>query len=136
LRVVDFAYASVSDIGLPSRKSLFQLQAERILRLRALAAAAAGKGSTQLNDVTPSVWLFLSSSSASWLLCHVLADAKSVSIPWYIMTSDHTHVESIDYFKENNHFGLPAADVFFFEQVHSDVAAAAHVSMNRPSCPR
>ena len=67
----------VFDIGLPSRKSLFQLQAERILRL----SRQAGK-----------------------------------AIPWYIMTSEENHAETIAFFKERRHFGLPERDIFFFKQ--------------------
>lgn len=38
------------------------------------------------------------------------------SIPWYIMTSDATHAETVQYFEDNAHFGLPADDVKFFRQ--------------------
>ena len=38
------------------------------------------------------------------------------SIPYFIMTSDATHHETVDFFGEHNHFGLPAGDVFFFQQ--------------------
>lgn len=67
----------VFDIGLPSRKSLFQLQAERILRL----SRQAGK-----------------------------------PIPWYIMTSAENHAETVAFFRERRHFGLPERDIFFFQQ--------------------
>jgi UDP-N-acetylglucosamine/UDP-N-acetylgalactosamine diphosphorylase len=38
------------------------------------------------------------------------------SIPWYIMTSDVNDAATRGFFKQNNFFGYPAADVFFFEQ--------------------
>jgi UDP-N-acetylglucosamine/UDP-N-acetylgalactosamine diphosphorylase len=67
----------VFDIGLPSRKSLFQLQAERIMRQSRLA----GK-----------------------------------TIPWYIMTSEDNHADTVTYFRDRRFFGLPERDIFFFKQ--------------------
>jgi UDP-N-acetylglucosamine/UDP-N-acetylgalactosamine diphosphorylase len=74
------------DIGLPSHKSLFQYQAERILCLQRLAASREGKR------------------------------AGSVIIPWYVMTSGPTRSDTEDFFKENKFFGLDPANVIFFEQ--------------------
>jgi UDP-N-acetylglucosamine/UDP-N-acetylgalactosamine diphosphorylase len=56
------------NVGLPSGKSLFQLQAERLLAVQRLAAAAAaGDG----------------------------AQSQAVAIPWFIMTSPFTHDETL-----------------------------------------
>lgn len=74
------------DIGLPSHKSLFQYQAERISRLQTVA---------ELENHKP---------------------AGSVVIPWYVMTSGPTHHETENYFKKNSYFGLDAKNVIFFEQ--------------------
>jgi UDP-N-acetylglucosamine/UDP-N-acetylgalactosamine diphosphorylase len=74
------------DIGLPSHKSLFQYQAERIARLQAVA---------ELENNKP---------------------AGSVVIPWYVMTSGPTHRETEVFFKKNSYFGLNAKNVIFFEQ--------------------
>jgi len=74
------------DIGLPSHKTLFQIQAERVMRLRQLAARFLNK------------------------------DIQLVHLPWYIMTSDFTHEETMAFFQSHNHFGLPPQDFFFFEQ--------------------
>ncbi|KAI0778976.1 nucleotide-diphospho-sugar transferase [Trametes elegans] len=74
------------DIGLPSHKSLFQYQAERIARLQQVAAEAAGK------------------------------PAGSVVIPWYVMTSGPTRQETESFFKKHNFFGLDPKNVIFFEQ--------------------
>lgn len=38
------------------------------------------------------------------------------SLPFLIMTSDATHDETLAYFRQQNNFGLPAAEVFFFKQ--------------------
>lgn len=75
------------DIGLPSRKCLFQIQAERIRRIEQLAARRAG-----------------------------LADATSVSVPWYVMTSGPTRAPTEQFFRERGYFGLRRENVFFFEQ--------------------
>ena len=74
------------DIGLPSHKSLFQYQAERISRLQTVA---------ELENHKPT---------------------GSVVIPWYVMTSGPTHIETENYFKKNSYFGLDAKNVIFFEQ--------------------
>ncbi|XP_053672528.1 UDP-N-acetylhexosamine pyrophosphorylase-like protein 1 [Anopheles nili] len=67
------------NVGLPSQKSLFQLQAERIRKLQKLAGAEG-------------------------------------RIRWYIMTSEHTHCETRDYFLANQHFGLPSDQIRLFRQ--------------------
>ncbi|RPD82290.1 nucleotide-diphospho-sugar transferase [Lentinus tigrinus ALCF2SS1-7] len=74
------------DIGLPSHKTLFQYQAERIARLQTLAAQSAGK------------------------------EAGSVVIPWYVMTSGPTRKETESFFKKHNYFGLDSSHIIFFEQ--------------------
>lgn len=74
------------DIGLPSHKSLFQYQAERIARLQQVAQEEAGK------------------------------PEGSVVVPWYIMTSGPTRRETEEFFKTNAYFGLKPENVVFFEQ--------------------
>jgi UDP-N-acetylglucosamine/UDP-N-acetylgalactosamine diphosphorylase len=74
------------NIGLPSAKSLFQIQAERILRIQVLAAARPG------------------------------SSADRAIVPWYVMTSGPTRGPTEAFFKENNHFGLDPSNVFIFEQ--------------------
>ncbi|TFY71335.1 hypothetical protein EVG20_g1681 [Dentipellis fragilis] len=74
------------DIGLPSHKSLFQLQAERIARLQTVAEQETGK------------------------------PAGSVIVPWYIMTSGPTRKETEAFFNKNAFFGLNPKNVIFFNQ--------------------
>lgn len=64
------------DIGLPSHKSLFQLQAERLLRLQELAAENFG------------------------------SRGEDVVIPWYIMTSGPTRKDTEEFLKSKKYFGL------------------------------
>ncbi|KAG2490778.1 hypothetical protein HYH03_010701 [Edaphochlamys debaryana] len=75
------------DIGLPSHKSLFQLQAERLLRLQALAAHANG---------TPA--------------------AAIKPLKWLVMTSAFTHAETLAHFEAHGYFGLAREQVVFFQQ--------------------
>lgn len=75
------------DIKLPSGKSLFQLQAERILRLQDIARQYKKPG-----------------------------DNKDVIIPWYIMTSGPTHDATYEFFKQHSFFGLKEENVVFFQQ--------------------
>lgn len=74
------------DIGLPSGKSLFQLHAERILRLQALAER------------------------------FVDAQVGSCRIMWYILTSAATHDATLAFFDRNAFFGLDRSQVFVFQQ--------------------
>jgi UDP-N-acetylglucosamine/UDP-N-acetylgalactosamine diphosphorylase len=64
------------DIGLPSGKSLFQLQAERLVRLQECAAENHGDR------------------------------GQEVVIPWYIMTSGPTRKDTEDFLRSKNYFGL------------------------------
>ncbi|KAG8086966.1 hypothetical protein GUJ93_ZPchr0010g10963 [Zizania palustris] len=73
-------------IGLPSGKSLFQLQAERILCIQKLAA--------QSTD----------------------ASGNTVQIHWYIMTSPFTDEATRRFFESRRYFGLEPDQVHFFQQ--------------------
>jgi len=75
------------DIGLPSSKSLFQIQAERIRKIEQLARKKAGHGAE-----------------------------KKVVVPWYVMTSGPTRGPTEKYFQEHNYFGLQKENVVIFEQ--------------------
>ncbi|CAD7695241.1 unnamed protein product [Ostreobium quekettii] len=76
------------DVGLPSHKSLFQIQAERILKLQRLAAeATSGPGA----EVTKPLF-------------------------WYIMTSSATHDDTVAFFARNDFFGVKPTQVTFFQQ--------------------
>ena len=66
-------------VDLLSQKSLFQLFAERIIRIK------------QLSN-------------------------NSLSLPWYLMTSDYNHEQTVDFFEMNDYFGLSRSDVVFFKQ--------------------
>ncbi len=74
------------DVGLPSHKTLFQLQAERVTRLKETAAKEAGR------------------------------DPKDVSLPVYVMTSPMTDADTRSTWSAHSNYGLPASDVFFFCQ--------------------
>lgn len=86
------------DIGLPSHKSLFQYQAERIARLQRVAEQESKK------------------------------PKGSVTIPWYVMTSGPTRRNTEDFFIQNSYFGLNPANVVFFEQGISFTIIKTHLS--------
>eukprot|EP00246_Nothoceros_aenigmaticus_P005204 TRINITY_DN17094_c0_g1_i1.p1 TRINITY_DN17094_c0_g1~~TRINITY_DN17094_c0_g1_i1.p1 ORF type:complete len:482 (+),score=72.96 TRINITY_DN17094_c0_g1_i1:287-1732(+) len=74
-------------IGLPSGRSLFALQAQRILRVQKLAAQL------QLSQTE-----------------------RAITIPWYIMTSQFTDAATRKFFENHNYFGLQPEQVVFFQQ--------------------
>eukprot|EP00884_Botryococcus_braunii_P015716 jgi/Botrbrau1/2828/Bobra.0125s0036.1 len=86
------------DIGLPSGKSLFRLQAERIWRVQQLAADAIHASET--GDCT--------TPRTPTPIRHPLR--------WYIMTSPATDAETRRYFQANKYFGLSKKQVVFFQQ--------------------
>ncbi|MEM1164938.1 MAG: UDPGP type 1 family protein [Planctomycetota bacterium] len=51
---------------------------------------------------------------ADWLLA--AADRYTVAPPWYIMTSPLNHEATVEFFEQNNHFGLSPDRVVFFSQ--------------------
>ena len=71
------------DVGLPSGKSLFQLQAERLVKLQEVAAEECGDR------------------------------GKEVVIPWYIMTSGPTRKDTEQFLKSKNYFGLKVSTPLF-----------------------
>jgi len=74
------------DVGLPSGKTLFQIQAERILKLQQLAS----QEHPQQQPPKPMHWL--------------------------IMTSPFTHKDTLSHFQQNDYFGLQPSQVSFFQQ--------------------
>ena len=74
------------DIGLLSGKSLFQYHAERLRKVKQLAAALTAKTEAE------------------------------VRLPLLIMTSDATDAATRDFFETHKHFGLPPDEVLFFQQ--------------------
>ncbi|OLY83382.1 UDP-N-acetylglucosamine pyrophosphorylase, partial [Smittium mucronatum] len=73
-------------VGIPSGKSLFQIQAERLVRLQSVAAQ------------------------------HANVDPSTVRIQFLVMTSAATRPETEKYFVENNYFGLEKSQFRMFDQ--------------------
>ncbi|KAG0266697.1 UDP-N-acetylglucosamine pyrophosphorylase [Actinomortierella ambigua] len=78
-------------LGLPSRKTLFQIQAERILKLQQLATELLAKDTGR-------------------------PQPKTIVVPWIIMTSQATRRVTESFLKDNAYFGLDPQHVIFFDQ--------------------
>lgn len=76
------------DFGLLTQKTLFQLQAERLLKVMELASSSEDSAAAGTQKVTP----------------------------WYIMTSPLNHEETVQYFADHEYFGLSSDHVSFFQQ--------------------
>lgn len=53
------------------------------------------------------------------IVCDTLKRANKeygVTIPWYIMTSQENNDDIVEFFKEQDYFGYPSTEVFFFKQ--------------------
>jgi UDP-N-acetylglucosamine pyrophosphorylase len=44
------------------------------------------------------------------------SDESEVHIPYYVMTSEGTHEETVAFWTTHAFFGIPQPDVFFFQQ--------------------
>lgn len=81
------------NIGLPSHKTLFQIQAERIQKLQDLARIDHAKRTNQPIESVP-----------------------PVIIPWCIMTSGPTREQTELFLEEHKYFGLDVKNIIIFEQ--------------------
>lgn len=106
-RLLIFAFSSTLDIGLPSGKSLFQLQAERILCVQRLAAQSLSDGKNYLSFTSSPVFIENTNLTVS------LSAGTSASVPihWYIMTSPFTDEATRKFFESHKYFGLEADQV-------------------------
>lgn len=105
-----------TDVGLPSHRSLFEIQAQRIIRLQQVAHAAHPHGRCRASSLSLSAPLSLT----------LLA-----IVPWYIMTSPLTEAKTRKYFQEKNYFGLDPKNVIFFNQVRSAIHTDARQSTHQ-----
>lgn len=86
------------DIGLLSGKSLYQVQVERMLRIRQLADdARKNRRRRRSGGGSP-------------------GEGSTSRIPLYVMTSEHTMAPTEEFFRRHRHFGARPEDVVFFEQ--------------------
>ncbi|MEQ2213144.1 UDP-N-acetylhexosamine pyrophosphorylase-like protein 1, partial [Xenoophorus captivus] len=96
------------NVGLPSGKTLYQIQAERILKIQELAESRCGSKCT-----VPCSFEEVGCLLESNRVCpHPLCDHLSR----YIMTSEFTLKPTQTFFQENSHFGLEPSNIILFEQ--------------------
>jgi UDP-N-acetylglucosamine/UDP-N-acetylgalactosamine diphosphorylase len=87
----------------------------------AVLVVAGGQGSRLGSDRPKGVFPVGPVSNATLFQVHaekVLALRRrySAAVPFLVMTSPATHADTVAFFREHAHFGLPADDVHFFQQ--------------------
>jgi UDP-N-acetylglucosamine/UDP-N-acetylgalactosamine diphosphorylase len=87
----------------------------------AVLLVAGGQGTRLGFDKPKGAYAVGPVSGASLFQIHaekVLATARAYGrpVPFLVMTSDATHADTVAYFAEHAHFGLPREDVYFFQQ--------------------
>lgn len=85
-------------VGVPSNRSLFELQAHRLLKVQQLAEQFRSQ-------------LVLSGSNDN-----IAKIDAPIRIPWYIMTSFVTENATREFFASHNSFGLDPTQLYFFNQ--------------------
>ena len=103
------------DVGLPSKKTLYQLQAERILKLEELAASRFASDAAECRRLRKRRESANSGGGGAKTAANSAA-ADGGLVPWYIMTSEATRDQTIDFFESHDFFGLQRRDVVVFEQ--------------------
>jgi len=100
-----------------------RLKGEDLLRKGILAAflVAGGQGSRLGFDGPKGILPITPIRKKTLFQLHaekILASAQyyKVCIPWYIMTSEANHVQTVNYFEENSYFGLGKENIMFFKQ--------------------
>lgn len=107
--IIHFSHL-ILDIGLPSGKSLFQLQAERILCVQRLASQSINEG----EFVFCFPCNFKSAGRKMLILMTSVGSHSTPHIHWYIMTSPFTDEATRKYFESHKYFGLESDQVSFF----------------------
>lgn len=78
-----------------------------------------------------------SGKSLFQLLCERLINLSKKNsryIPWYIMTSEDNHTDTINFFISMDYFGYPKEDIFFFKQGQLPIIDEdGHILLSSPS---
>ena len=98
------------DVGLPSGKTLYQLQAERLFKLQQLAKEKTGKSGVIRWYTHCTLKILINCSRGFCFL------KPGIFCNRYVMTSEHTMQATKDFFESHKFFGLQSSDVTFFEQ--------------------
>lgn len=120
-KIEEIPYVSAGALD-DSRKKELKTRAEDAVKAGEFAVLlmAGGQG-TRLEHPGPKGTFSFDGVSLFELQARQLKKYQTESglpVHWYIMTSDINHAETLDFFKANDHFGLPEDNVHFFKQEH------------------
>lgn len=104
-----------------TEKAQYINKGEQLLKAQQLAAVtmAGGQGTRLGHDKPKGTYDFGVGKSLFEIFCDNLKKTSkkyNVYVPWYIMTSEENHQDTIDFFEENEYFGYPKNFVKFFKQ--------------------
>jgi len=113
------------DMHLPSRKTIFQLHVERLLKIRSLCISN-GSSSSRSGGGSGGGGGGGDDGAAPSTEAEAAAAEAEVSIPFYIMTSDLNHEKIKAFFLQHNYFGYPARKPHYALVAQSALCRAAN----------
>lgn len=103
-----------------TKEKLIEIGIQKIKNNELAVATMAGGQGTRLGFNGPKgTFELLPGKSLFSILCDSIKKATKkygTIIPWYIMTSDENHEDTISFFENNNYFGYPKDAIVFFKQ--------------------
>lgn len=110
------------DVSNPNATEWWNIGLDLIRNGKVAALTLAGGQGTRLGSNLPKGCFDIGLSSHKSLFqlqaerIKRLQNLSSGVIYWYLMTSEPTHISTIQFFKQNNYFGLSTEHVIFFQQ--------------------
>lgn len=115
-------YYNSMTISEEDKQKYIEIGEETVKRGKVAVISMAGGQGTRLGYHGPKATFELNlipKKSLFEILCDNLKDVRdkyNVELPWYIMTSEENHHDTIKFFDSKNYFGYPKEKIKFFKQ--------------------